>query len=145
LPLLKKIENATAYMDEMFPHATYLEKNKPVQLRPTHCIKMFEKSLKYIEKICTKFNDKKIVLITHHCVSGKAILPKYKTYINNPAITTDIEDFIKKFPNIKLIIHGHTHGKCDYFIHGIPVICNPLGVIDKGEDEGFNKDLFVDI
>jgi Icc-related predicted phosphoesterase len=119
-------------------------------LEPKHCLAMFNESLAFIKTTYDKFADsgKKIVLIVHHGVSPKSIGIDYQNSPLNASFISDLEEYIvRELPKLSLIIHGHIHGRFQYSIGKIPIICNPCGYVDYGENKSrpaWNKDLIVD-
>lgn len=96
----------------------------------TDYIKWHNKSKEFIEQLCNKFQDKKIILLTHFLVTPKSLNVKYTGNITNPYYCTDLEKFISQFNNIKLIACGHSHGSSYKHIKKIPVILEPYGYYD---------------
>lgn len=96
----------------------------------TDYIKWHNKSKEFIEKLCNKFQNKKIILLTHFLVTPKSLNVKYTGNITNPYYCTDLENFISQFDNIKLIACGHSHSSSRSYIGDIPVILEPYGYYD---------------
>jgi predicted MPP superfamily phosphohydrolase len=107
--------------------------------------------IKYNEtnKICVDFlkdsiskNDNCIV-ITHHMPSESLIHPKYKTMdiqLYNKWFYCDMDDVIKNNnEKIKVWIYGHTHTPSSVLIHGVPIVCNPIGYPKENMYNDFNK------
>ena len=71
-----------------------------------------------------------IVIIGHHAPSKKSTHPRYQEQtIINGAYSSDLEEFIQKYPRIKLWVHGHTHDSFDYQVAQCRVVCNPRGYV----------------
>ena len=71
-----------------------------------------------------------IVVVGHHAPSKKSTHPRYHDQkIINGAYSSDLEEFIQKYPKIKLWIHGHTHDSFDYEVAQCRVVCNPRGYV----------------
>lgn len=66
------------------------------------------------------------VVITHHLLSSKSILPKYQDDPLNRFFLCPMDQLVKEKRPI-LLIHGHTHESLDYQLDGTRVLCNPLG------------------
>ena len=76
----------------------------------------------------TKEENKKVVMVTHHCPSTICIPEKYRgDKTMNPGYVSNLEDFILDNPQIKLWTHGHMHNVSDYMIGSTRVVCNPRG------------------
>lgn len=122
-----------------------------VTLDPDHCFNMFYKSRDFIKVTYDKFKDsgKKIVLITHHGVSPRAVARNHRGDQFNAAYTSDLEEFIiEHMPDLALIIHGHVHNREKYKIGKIPVICNPFGYAHQDEHKTtpkWEKNLIVEV
>lgn len=71
------------------------------------------------------------VIITHHVPSNNLIDPKYKTESMRPYnqwFYCDMDDFIQKHnKKIGAWIYGHTHTPSCTTLHGVPMLCNPIG------------------
>lgn len=102
---------------------------KPVHY--TDYIKWHKKSIEFIEKLCEKFPNKKIILLTHFLVTPKSISKKYVDNILNPFYCTDLENLILKYPNIKLVASGHSHEKNISKIGDTPIILSPYGYFGR--------------
>lgn len=118
----------------------YLER-----LRPHHCIKFFNKTIKYIDGICKQFPNKKIVVITHHAPSVQSVPKRFINEVTTPCFASNLEEFILNHPNIKLWCSGHIHQFSDYYIGDCRVVCNPRGYIRYDENTGFKEDFIIEI
>lgn len=121
-----------------------VDEGKIQKMSPMDTEKMFHRSLKYIEKICQQFTDKKVVVVTHHAPSEESIPTVYKQDKASAAFASNLEKFILRNSNIKLWCHGHIHTACDYNIGDCRVVCNPLGYARFNENTSF-KDVVIDI
>ncbi len=124
----------------------YIEKDGEVEyLTPDYCEAAFRKSVRFIENICEKYQDKTVVVVTHHAPSARSLDNDRIKYEISPAYASDLEDFILKHSNIKLWCHGHIHSFRDYQIGNCRVVCNPRGYEQYGEKTGFRPDLILDL
>ena len=114
-------------------------------LRPTHCAAMFADTITKIDEVCRHFSDKKIVVITHHAPSLESVPPKYQNSVLTPSYASDLENFIRAHPNIKLWCHGHVHLPSDYKIGQCRVICNPRGYVSAHENPVFSTDYSIEL
>ncbi|MDR3049867.1 MAG: metallophosphoesterase [Elusimicrobiota bacterium] len=124
------------------------EDGRIVRLMPRHCLKMFENSMRFIQKAYDEFADsgKKIILMVHHGISPKSIDSDYIFDDINCAYITDLENYIlKNLPKLSLITHGHIHKVLNFKIGKIPVICNPRGYETQNQKTGYDKNLIVEI
>lgn len=70
----------------------------------------------------------KICVLTHHAPSIKSIHPRYGDAQINAAFASRLDETImRKFPDIDLWVHGHTHDSFDYMVGKTRVIANPRG------------------
>jgi Icc-related predicted phosphoesterase len=147
----ESIEYAERCMNDFHYGRFRRENGRVVKLNAVHCFNMFQKSLWLIHETYKKFvgSGKKMVLIVHHAPSPQAIDARYMCSELNAAYVSNLEDYIKTYlPNLSLIIHGHIHSRARYKIGNIPVVCNPCGYIDYGEnldEPAWDKDLIVEI
>ena len=110
-----------------FRYVKIIKDNKIKTMTPTDQQILHNESRKFIEQVCSKNPDKKIIVITHHSPSYKSVPPQHKTSLYTPAFASNLEDIIEKYENIKFWCHGHMHESCDYMMHGTRIICNPKG------------------
>ena len=120
--------------------------SKEQNLTPEITIKEYKKSINYIDFICKENPDKDIIIITHHCPSMKCSAEKFKNNILNPALITNLEDFILEHKNIKAWCCGHCHrdpiitevGNCK-------IIMNTKGYTKRDECPNFDENFIVEI
>lgn len=105
----------------------YKYKEYPAKFSPEDSVEEHKKMLKVIEENISLLNQK-CVIIGHHAPSKQSIFWKYQDeHLMNGGFVSDLSNFILKYPQIKLWIHGHTHNEFDYMIGQTRVICNPRG------------------
>jgi Icc-related predicted phosphoesterase len=131
-------------------HGRYLENGIKKNIDANFIKKLFNISLNSIYDIAKKFPDKKIVLITHHPICTDVIQKNWYDNKTVPACACNIgKEIVKNIPNLKLIVHGHVHQSHKYKIGKVPVICNPLGIIDlktnNYENPEFDRNLIIEI
>lgn len=130
------------------------KENNMFYLSPEYYLKLHKKAKKEVKRchdeILSVNPNAKIILMTHHGLSPKMISPKYKKGLLNASYVSDLENWIdKKLPNVKLVISGHVHNRCDFIFgkRNIRYIVNPCGYIPYNEDKNdpkFNPNLFVE-
>ena len=99
-------------------------KETPSKFKPEHAVEDHNKALDYINHVVSGQDDKKFVVVTHHCPSHKSIHPQFKhATIMNGGFTSQLDDFIAYRPQIKYWLFGHTHWRHEYTI-GETVVCN---------------------
>ena len=100
------------------------------RLKPLDTYNRHRKSLDYIKSVINSNPNKKYVVVGHHAPSKKSVKPRYAEDVErNGAYSSDLEDFILAYPQIKLWTHGHTHDAFDYAIGNTRIVCNPRGYI----------------
>jgi len=124
----------------------YIEKEGEVEyLTPDYCEAAFRKSVQFIKNVCEKYQDKTVVVVTHHAPSERSLDEDRIGYELSPAYASNLENFILDHSNIKLWCHGHIHSFRDYQIGNCRVVCNPRGYEQHGEKTGFRPDLILDL
>ena len=120
--------------------------SKDIKLSPDITIKEFQKSVTYIDFLCKENPDKDIIVITHHCPSIKCSAEKFIHNIMNPALISDLEDFIKERENIKYWICGHCHrDPIQFEIGQCKILMNTRGYCKFNECPKFKEDFIVEI
>lgn len=108
----------------------YKDKGQYFKLTPEFTHKVHRDTVAYFKEELAKYQDRKVVVITHHSPSKQSIKPKYQgDYHMNGGYSSDLEQFILDHPQIKAWTHGHTHDTFDYQIGQCRVICNPRGYV----------------
>jgi predicted phosphohydrolase len=94
-------------------------------------------SIEFITKHLNKFNNEKIIVITHFPpVQKNTSSPKYineKQHVKDYFSSNILHNFSDKKDNILCWIHGHTHYSNDFIddVTGIRVISNQLGYLTE--------------
>jgi hypothetical protein len=85
------------------------------------------------------------VVITHFLPAPKSILPQYRDNVLNAYFATDCRELFR--PPVRLWVHGHTHGSCDYRHADLRIVCNPRGYSRFGvrENAEFDDELIIDL
>lgn len=112
---------------------------KKVGLYPKWCKDEHIKTLEKLDKVCKDYPDYSIVVLTHHCPSGKSVTARYWGSKVNAAFVSDLSEFILNHPNIKAWACGHVHHRHDYIIGNCHVFANPYGYAYYGENNGWNQ------
>lgn len=103
---------------------------------------------RYIVDQVEKFQDRKLVVVTHHAPSELSIAPKYKGHHLNHLYYSDLSDILVDY-DINLWVHGHIHHHVDYTIGGTRVVANPRGYISTkfhmAEETDFDELFTVEI
>lgn len=109
-------------------------------------ISEFHKSITYIDYTCRKFQDKDIIVITHHCPSMLCSSLRFKNNTLNPALISYLEPFIKKHNNIKYWICGHCHrDPLNTKLEQCTLLMNPRGYTKFNECPNFDENFCIEI
>jgi predicted phosphodiesterase len=112
----------------------YKDKGQYFKLIPEFTYKEHRQTLEYFRGELIRNPDRPVVIVTHHSPSKQSIKPKYQgDYHMNGGYSSDLEQFILDYPQIKVWTHGHTHDTFDYMIGQCRVICNPRGYVGYEE------------
>ena len=91
-------------------------------------IEEFNTTLNYFKE--TISDQKKYVVVTHHCPSFESVDEKYITdSVMNGGYCSNLEKFIEQHPSIAVWFHGHVHSVNEYAIGQTWVRSNPRGYI----------------
>jgi predicted phosphodiesterase len=105
---------------------------------PEDSVEDHKKMMQYIQTVIEGKNDQKFVVVGHHAPSHNSVHAQYKNdTMTNGAYVSNLEDYIKDHPEIKVWTHGHTHFPFDYMIGETRIICNPRGYV--GYERGTDK------
>jgi len=133
----------------------YTRKNKPTKnahiydpklpkgcfyLRPKNYLKHFNSVFKKISKLVEENKDKDITLVAHHCLSEKCINDEYSKSSLNASYISPKDSWIKKHPNIKLIVSGHVHHRNVFNVGSTLYVLNPLGYCRDYQDKSWNPE-----
>jgi len=102
----------------------------------------FIESKKEMTRIIEANPNKEVVVVTHHCPSGKCCTNDWG--LLNPSYASNLEDFIEEHPNIKLWISGHIHQRKNFKIGNCLVLMNPRGYEFELEAWNFNPNTFIE-
>lgn len=90
--------------------------------------------LEFVNTELTKKENKKVVMVTHHCPSKICIPQKYRGYegaILNPAYFSDLSDLILNNPKISHWVCGHSHKIMNDMIGSTNILMNCRGYKGK--------------
>ena len=102
----------------------------------------------YITSELAKYQDRRCVVVGHHCPSLHSCHPRYRSdHEVNGAYRSELSDIMLDNPPICLWTHGHTHHTFDYVIGKTRVVCNPRGYQSDGyhEETGFDINHCIEI
>jgi predicted phosphodiesterase len=100
------------------------------KLRPEDVVKQHRETVRYIKRVVSEHQDKKIVVVGHHGPTKQSTHPRYQDdYHLNGAYSSDLTQLILDHPQIKLWTAGHTHHVHRYYVGDTLVACNPRGYI----------------
>ena len=108
-------------------------------LTPENYREHFDKAFKEITSVVEENSDKNIILMTHHCLSPKAISSEYSRDSLNASYVSNKENWIRKHSNIKLILSGHVHGQKIFNVGMTKYVLNPLGYLREVQNVTIDK------
>jgi len=82
------------------------------------------------------------VVITHFAPSPRSLDPRYGRQPTTASFCNDDEALI---PLARLWLHGHLHCRHDYRLGHSRVVCNPRGIVRKGEADGYDPFKRIDV
>lgn len=94
--------------------------------------------------------DGTTVAVTHFAPSLRSADPRYGLTPGTAGFCNDLDDLL---PQAQVWMHGHLHCLNDYVVRGVAqgrdfacrVVANPLGYVNKGEQEGFREAFVVEV
>ena len=123
-----------------------IEIGKMMPLSPRIYKDWFDRTFKKIQDIVEANPTKDIIVMTHHCPSGKLLAEEYVESQLNASYVSDLEDFILSHPNIKAWCCGHVHNVklTEIGDRGQLLICNPRGYERNFESTGWTPNVILD-
>ena len=101
---------------------------RPGIYTPEQSVHRFNKAKSYLKQVAENFQNRKVVVVTHHQPSYQSIHEKYRGDKHmNGGYASDLSEFMLDNPNIKYWCAGHVHSNFDYKIGGCNVLVNPKG------------------
>jgi UDP-2,3-diacylglucosamine pyrophosphatase LpxH len=97
-------------------------------ITPEIYYKLHKEAMSYFANEIQKRANKKIILVTHHALSEKSVMPRFfDEYHLNGGYRSCEEKFFEQHRNIAVHCHGHMHDFIRYELHSTRVYCNPYG------------------
>ena len=110
-------------------------KKKIVTFSPENYVRLFKVCRGYLDNrlkaLRKKHNRKPIVVVTHHMPLPYCVADKYKNSPLSAAFASDMRDFIKEYPEIRLWCSGHTHDPYDFIYNETRFVCEPWGYYNE--------------
>jgi predicted phosphodiesterase len=123
-------------------------------LKPEDYLAHFTRTFAEIDRIVTENQDRNIILMTHHGLSEKCLSERYATRSLCASYVSDKSAWIRKHPNIRLVVSGHVHNRNTFHVGKTLYVMNPLGYCKEfqykytdgktGKTDYWTPDLFVD-
>ena len=105
-------------------------RTRVAKFSPEDSVTEHVKMKQYIQSVVQGNHDTKYVVVGHHSPSRLSTHEMYKhDTIMNGGYSSDLDEFIKDHPQIRLWTHGHTHHPFDYVIGETRIVCNPRGYV----------------
>jgi len=88
----------------------------------------------FVNKELSDEDNKKVVMVTHHCPSSICVPEKYQGEVGmNPGYVSNLEDFILDNPKITHWVSGHSHRRLDAMIGSTNLVMNCRGYSGREE------------
>ncbi len=100
-------------------------------------------TLTFFERQLRQHAHRPVIIVTHHAPSERSLPPESRLDPLRFGFASALEDWICRFPNLVLWVHGHTHHAVDYRICHTRVVSNPLGYPVEAGRTGFRPDFTV--
>jgi Icc-related predicted phosphoesterase len=105
-----------------------------------------QKFLEFAKNELDNEDNRKVVMVTHHCPSDICIPEKYKgDTMMNPGYVSNLTDFILDNPKIRAWICGHSHRTLDAMIGSTNILMNCRGYAGMEEMSYYFELKYVDI
>ena len=101
--------------------------------------------LNYIRQHEEDFKNLPIVVVTHHTPLPYCISDKYKNDPLSAAFASDLRDFIREYPNIRLWCSGHVHEPYDFIFNETRFVACPWGYFNENNFDINNYGLRIPI
>lgn len=99
-----------------------------------------DQAVSFLEKTLRKSEGKHCIVITHHLPSFQLIHPKYKNDPYNQCFASNLDNLIEKYSDrMWLWCYGHTHNASDKTMHGVRMVCNPIGYAGENDNPDYGK------
>lgn len=114
-------------------------------LKVFEMVKLHQKSLAYLKKELKKYQDRPVVVVSHHVPSPSFLPEKYQNSLLRWGYSADMTDLIAQNPQILLWVCGHCHTPHHDYINDTMVIRNPFGYATYDQHKQFDPELVVEI
>ncbi len=116
--------------------------NNGKQISAKDTANLHVKNLEWLIGQLDKYQDKQIIVLTHHTPSYKAIAAKYIGFPANCAFANRLDYLFEKNLNIKYWFYGHTHSSKEFKICLSTCASNPRGYkqYESYENGAFDKE-----
>lgn len=105
---------------------------------------MHQHSKRFLEDALGQTNGLPCIVITHHLPSFHLVSPKYKDDLFSQCFASNLDDIVERHSNkIRLWCYGHTHEASDVVLHGVRLVCNPIGYDGENSSPYFNKTILL--
>jgi predicted phosphohydrolase len=105
---------------------------------------LHQTAMNFIKKTVDASKNKDVIVLTHHLPTYQLIATKYLHYTFLHLYATELEDFIKEHPQLKLWMCGHTHTAMKTKIGNALCLCNPYGYI-REDKANFDYSRVIDV
>lgn len=92
--------------------------------RPADSVRLFNRSVSFINEELRKPFEGKTVVVTHHLPSAKSVVERYRQDLMSAGFASHLDKYVEQ---ADVWIHGHTHDPLDYQHGKCRVVCHPRG------------------
>ncbi len=146
------ISNIVSRLINDYRKIIYLENGNEYQYDVEYNNNLNKEHIQWIFNNIEKYNNKKIIVITHHLPSWNMIHPKYLSNKQdtsiNWAFANNLDELILKSNNLHYWICGHSHSSNLKKIGNCQILLNPKGYPLKSnnhENIEYNNSLIIDL
>ena len=118
--------------------------NGKPSLKPSDTLGEHMDTVEWLQR-CVPTLKGPVFMFTHHAPSKQSTQDNYRCEHFDGAYATDLEEFIRNNPNIKVWCHGHIHEARNYRVGDCNIISNPRGYVDYETAIGFDPKMEIDL
>jgi predicted phosphodiesterase len=107
---------------------------KPRRFTPEDAVALCRTNTRWLAQRLAEPQAGPTVVITHHAPSSLSVHARFAGSRLNGCFVSDLA-YLLDGRRAQLWVHGHTHDRFDYLLHGTRVVCNPRGYAKDGVNE----------
>lgn len=139
-------DEISLHLKEDLPDYAWIEwREVGRKISPRHTFRLHHQSVAWLREQFELHKGKRIVVVTHHAPSYRAITPDFATDVLSAGFASHLDALVQQ-SGAALWIHGHVHQSLQYLIGETWVITNCGGYDrDMARQGGFRPDLVAEI